>query len=296
MRITSNRENTLEKAICQKAVAQFQTAIREWDQSPISEERRNKRKENINRIAGRGRVFITALENEIEYYLLPLITKLIQIELDLRVANHVPFTEERITALKAYLRNLVKANWRYIVLQAYEETITNVVNHNHINRLHDYQEDELNKMRDKYLEIKPERLFDIIDTKLQDAFAESVLHAQRWDDARGKQINSSNQIAADISVKAPDFQANKPRRHFLVRVTVGGIFAVMGYGVLFLPEVRTWTWLQNHPNRIGLYLADIAIVSGITWAIIDSNSKRRGYILGSIILGVMLVVIQIIGK
>lgn len=177
MRTVSNRQNTLEKAVCQKAVAQFQTAIREWDQSPRSEERLNKRKENINRSSGRGRVFITTLENEIEYYLLPLIKKLIQIELDLRVANHIPFTEERIKALKAYLRNLVKENWHYIVLQAYEETISNIVQHN--NRLHEYQEDELNEMRDKYFDIEPEGLFDVIDTKLQDAFAESVIHAEQ---------------------------------------------------------------------------------------------------------------------
>ncbi|HEX8131040.1 MAG TPA: hypothetical protein VF527_18200 [Pyrinomonadaceae bacterium] len=193
MRITSNRKNTLEKAICQKAVAQFQTAIREWDQSPISEERRNKRKENIDRIAGRGRVFITALEDEIEYYLLPLITKLIQIELDLRVANHIPFTEERITDLKAYLRNLVKENWRYIVLQAYEETISNVLKRNSNNLLYDYQENELNKRRDEYLEIEPERLFDIIDTKLQDAFAESVIHAEKQkSDSPVKEVNNES--------------------------------------------------------------------------------------------------------
>jgi hypothetical protein len=204
----SNKENTFEKAICQKAVAQFQTAIREWDQSPISEERLSKRKENINRSSGRGRVFITALENEIEYYLLPLITKLIQIELDLRVANHIPFTEKRVTALKAYLRNLVKENWDYIVLQAYEETISNVVQHNHINLLHHYQEDELNKMRDEYLKTEPERLFDIIDTKLQDASAESVIHAeQQKSHPPVKEVNNGS-IPSWFSIAGAAFWSN----------------------------------------------------------------------------------------
>jgi len=177
MSTVTNKENALEKAICQKADAQFQIAKWEWGQSPISKERLIKREKNISDGSGRGQVFGKAIDNEVEYNFLPLIYQLIQIELDLRITNHAPFTEERITDLRAYLRDFTKERWYYIVLEAYEESVAYVLHNQPL--IMDYQEDEIRKMRDENLKIEPKGLFKIIDTKLQEAFAESVIHSER---------------------------------------------------------------------------------------------------------------------
>lgn len=79
-----------------------------------------------------------------------------------------------------------------------------------------------------------------------------------------------------------------------LRLAFGCLVAVAGVTVLFVPPVRTWHWLQSHPNRIGVIAAWIVMVLGTSWAIADL--KRQQFALGSVVLGALLVLIQILGK
>jgi hypothetical protein len=106
----------------------------------------------------------------------------------------------------------------------------------------------------------------------------------------------SNRLLAETSDKVPTLQSNESIWCLIIRVIGGLSTASVGYALLVRPEVGTWPWLQNHPNRIGLYLSGTAIVTALAWIIVDHNPRRRGYILGSILLGLALVLIQIIGK
>jgi hypothetical protein len=113
---------------------------------------------------------------------------------------------------------------------------------------------------------------------------------------RSDRSHLSNRSLAETSDKVPTLQSNESIWCLIIRVIGGLSTASVGYAVLLRPEVGTWPWLQNHPNRIGLYLSGTAIVTALAWAIVDHNPRRRGYILGSIVLGLALVLIQIIGK
>jgi len=106
----------------------------------------------------------------------------------------------------------------------------------------------------------------------------------------------SNRSLAETSDKVPTLQSNEGIWCLILRVIGGLSTASVGYAVLLRPEVGTWPWLLNHPNRIGLYLSGTAIVTALAWIIVDHNPRRRGYILGSIVLGLALVLIQIIGR
>jgi hypothetical protein len=230
MSTVANKENALEKAICQKAEAQFQIAIREWGKSPESQERIKKREENINRIAGRGTVFSSSINSEIQYNLLPLINQLIKIELDLRVDNHISFTEERIITLKEYFRNYVKERWYYIVLAAYEESVSNVIHHDQYNNIAEYQEKELAERRDRILLVEPEGLFELIDMNLQEALADSVIHSEK---------QKSNPLK-DNDMETPE----EKRKKMLLKI-VGGlvVLVLVLIGFSILPPLGSVLWL-----------------------------------------------------
>lgn len=84
------------------------------------------------------------------------------------------------------------------------------------------------------------------------------------------------------------------RRRLLLHFVAGLLVATFGVGLLFLPQVQSWQWLQQHPNRLGLYAAYIVLVLSISYAIADS--KRRAYALVSVIIPVIIGLVSILGK
>jgi len=169
----------LEKAICQKADAEFRRVVFEWDQAPIPRERDEKRQQNINRKADPGDVFITSRTIYIEHYLIPLIKKLINLELNLRIANNIPFTDERIEYLKEYFRSYVMEKWDYVTRRAYDDATSSTINSNNGKFLLSYQEEKLKNLLNDGLKTKPETLFNLIDTWLQEAAAEAAIHSEK---------------------------------------------------------------------------------------------------------------------
>ncbi|MCK4620178.1 MAG: toll/interleukin-1 receptor domain-containing protein [Desulfobacterales bacterium] len=165
----------LEQAILLKAEAEFRIVMRELNDLPISKEQITKIEENIKGSYGPFKALYASADIKIDYYLLPLIKKLIQIESELRATYRVPFTQERIASLRNNIHNIVKEKWSYIVNPAYNDAIRHVV-HN-VGYLYEYKENELSNERNKLLNSNPEELFVFIDELLQKALADSILLA-----------------------------------------------------------------------------------------------------------------------
>lgn len=178
MATVKSKNSKLEQAISEKADAEFQIAVREWDDLPISKERIAKTDEIITGNYAPFKSFVGSINLGVEHYLLPLIQKIIQAESDLRINNRVPFTDERITVLRKKIRGLIKEKWRYIVLQGYEDATKHVIYHNSSGHLPEYKDLELQKERDKYLATEPQELFRMIDELLQKASADTKIRAQ----------------------------------------------------------------------------------------------------------------------
>jgi hypothetical protein len=79
-----------------------------------------------------------------------------------------------------------------------------------------------------------------------------------------------------------------------LRLVLGVLVGLVGLSVLFLPQMQSWTWLQTHQNRLGLYVLYAVIVAGVSFAIMDP--KRRESIIFSVIIAAVLVAAQIIGN
>jgi len=79
------------------------------------------------------------------------------------------------------------------------------------------------------------------------------------------------------------------------RIAFGILFGVAGLAVLIgARQIWEWTWLVNHPNRLGLYGCASLIIVAIGWAVADP--KRRKFALGTFALGVVFVLLQILGR
>jgi hypothetical protein len=85
------------------------------------------------------------------------------------------------------------------------------------------------------------------------------------------------------------------KQDFQIRLLTSLLVLVSGLTLVYLvPRVFRWPWLDNHPDRLGLYGCATVIVLSISWAIVDK--QRRVYALGTMAGGALLVLLQILGR
>lgn len=79
------------------------------------------------------------------------------------------------------------------------------------------------------------------------------------------------------------------------RFVFGVLFcAVCSAGVLVIPKIVGWNWLNSHPNRLGLYACGLTLCVAISGAI--AIPKYWKWFLGVLALGIVFVLVQILGK
>jgi hypothetical protein len=99
----------------------------------------------------------------------------------------------------------------------------------------------------------------------------------------------------DEQARVETIQRELDRRKVVGRYVLAALLAILGIGaIVVLPSVFRWGWLEQHPARLGLYLASILVILGIAWAIADS--KHRKTAIPTLIVGAVLVIAQIIGR
>jgi hypothetical protein len=92
-----------------------------------------------------------------------------------------------------------------------------------------------------------------------------------------------------------DLQRRLRNSALAVRLVSALAFATLALiGTLFAPKYLAWSWLENHPNKVGLHACAIAIVIGISWAIADQ--KRRNLALYTLFVPTLIALLQILGR
>jgi hypothetical protein len=116
--------------------------------------------------------------------------------------------------------------------------------------------------------------------------AESKIEA-----VRAKAVETANYHGQSIA----RLQNQLDRYMLIGRIVSGSLFAVASILlVLLIPKFIVWRWLEEHPNKLGLYACTIAFLCGVGWIIADA--KRRKYALVSLLLPALFVLFQIIGR
>ena len=112
--------------------------------------------------------------------------------------------------------------------------------------------------------------------------------------AEGAQ-NWINQAKQEIQDSRNGNKSIKISRKLEIFIRTSCLFlATLSLSILFLPQLQSWKWLQNHPNKLGLQGAWIIFILGASWAILDP--KRRSFAFTSVALAAVLVGIQIVGR
>lgn len=85
------------------------------------------------------------------------------------------------------------------------------------------------------------------------------------------------------------------RYSLVVRICIGLFVALGGsIAIAVLGKLVSWPWLDNHPNRLGLYACAMLASICFGWAIADE--KRRSIALGALILPILIAVLTMLGK
>jgi hypothetical protein len=103
----------------------------------------------------------------------------------------------------------------------------------------------------------------------------------------------NEQVSKDIDIRR--LQTQRDYYASSSRLLLGILVGIIGLILVFVPPLfLSWHWLVTHPNRLGLYGCATLISLAIAWAVIDG--KRRNFALGTLVVGAVLVLLQIIGR
>jgi hypothetical protein len=163
----------LEEAVSQRAETDFQAAFEKAMRSPVPEEVRRKLEANRSRDYAPFTVFDTSVNIQLEGSLFPLVATRIQVESDLRRKHRLPYSRERIEALKGQLNALAVDELVHIIRAAFQDGLDNVFNYYRFTP--DYKTKELEEYREKRLNQKPEGVFKKISVMVDAARAQLIL-------------------------------------------------------------------------------------------------------------------------
>lgn len=141
-----------------------------------------------------------------------------------------------------------------------------------------------------------ERLFAI--QAVRDANDQASAAAQRAQEAETTlQRVSAEHVTTirDHTSAITKLEGRIDRYSQIVRICIG-IFVALGgtVAIVVLGRLVSWPWLDNHPNRLGLYACAMLAVLCVGWAIADE--KRRSIALGALILPILIAVLTMLGK
>lgn len=81
----------------------------------------------------------------------------------------------------------------------------------------------------------------------------------------------------------------------IYRSLFGVLVGILGISViLYFPSLLSWEWLLIHPKKIPIQVSLCLVTLGITWSIVDGNSNRRLFALGSIVVAAFLGILGLI--
>jgi len=114
---------------------------------------------------------------------------------------------------------------------------------------------------------------------------------RRAEDAERERARGNEQIGK-LQGETRDLTAGLNRVQLRLRVTAAAAIVVLGLLMVFAATVLPWPWLDNHPYKIGLYIAAFLLICATAW--VAFYFKRWPYILVAVMLTVIVAVIPII--
>ncbi|MDT4953730.1 MAG: hypothetical protein QOJ02_1868 [Acidobacteriota bacterium] len=128
----------------------------------------------------------------------------------------------------------------------------------------------------------------------------AVAAQQRENEVKQSTLVTKEIVESEVQKKDTtigELQGRLNRLISRVRVLSGILFCVLSVSaILLIPKYIAWDWFNNHPNKLGLYGCAIIIACSITWAIIDTNKNRRTIALVPLLISIVAVLLQILGK
>lgn len=162
-----------EAAICIKAESQFRIELKDLNSASIWQQNQNKLDKIIYQTYAPICVLSEIVNMRIEMYVLPLIQKYMNLEIDLRRKHHVPFSEERISVLKHKFRDFGLQQISWIISIGCEDARTHIIYH--VGQLQRYKDEELIQRTDALRKDNFEHFFKVIDVMLDNAYADLLL-------------------------------------------------------------------------------------------------------------------------
>lgn len=118
---------------------------------------------------------------------------------------------------------------------------------------------------------------------------------RKTDEALQQAKDSETEVKAKAETQDTELQKTREdlkRAAFMNRLIIGLAVGLFGLIMIIIVSILPWTWLEQHPQKEGLYGSVIAIIGSGVWAVMDR--KRRSFAFGSLGIGAFLVLLTLV--
>lgn len=165
--------NSKELLLQSKSDNEYKQFLREWGKSLTPKEKIDKLNNIVNHSNKPRSVLNEAVDIRIEFELLPILKKRIEIESNLRKNHKIPYSQERIEQIKAEFIETIKNDWSSIVYMGFTDAVRNA---EIFIGAPEYKIKELEKDRDALLLKFPNVLLEIVLEMLNNDYLDMMLN------------------------------------------------------------------------------------------------------------------------
>jgi hypothetical protein len=128
--------------------------------------------------------------------------------------------------------------------------------------------------------------------ELNNLNSQLILWRNKFEELEKQQIQEIDTLQTDSAQQISQLTNTLKlarRGKAVYRISLGSLIGILGISTIFyFPNLLNWQWLLTHPKRLPIQVSLSLVTLGLSWLVIDSNSNRRWFVFGSIVVAASL--------
>ena len=162
-----------------------------------------------------------------------------------------------------------------------------------LERLAEFRKQEkIENLEQLVCRVSDNELREKLSIELSNLNSQTILWRNKFEEIEKQKSQEIDTLQAQSAQQVSQFENTlKLTRHgkAVYRILLGSLIGILGISAIFyFPYLLNWEWLLTHPKRLPIQVSLSLVTLGLSWSIIDSNSNRRWFVFGSIVVAASL--------
>lgn len=154
------------------------------------------------------------------------------------------------------------------------------------------KQEQIDNLEQLVKRVADEQVRERLSLELNNLNAQLILWRNKFEELEKQQSQEIHKLQAystEQITQLTNTLKSVRRGRAIYRSLLGLLIGILGISATFyLPYFLNWQWFLNHPKKFPLQVSLCLITLGLSWSVVDSNSNRRWFAFGSIVVAASL--------